>query len=134
MAAVAIFGSTDVLIIRRCNSDGGKCLNPIVSFEYHLMGIVNGTEWIVIIAIVAVIIFGAKKIPELARSLGKASSEYQKAKVVAAKELESIKGMGLTTSSDSEKIREVATTLGIDHTGKTDSELRALIQSEINKR
>ena len=35
MAAVAIFGSTDVLIIRQCNSDGGKCLNPIVSFEYH---------------------------------------------------------------------------------------------------
>ena len=99
-----------------------------------LMGIVNGTEWIVIIAIVAVIIFGAKKIPELARSLGKASSEYEKAKVVAAKELESIKGMGLTTPSDSEKIREVATTLGIDHTGKTDSELRALIQSKINER
>jgi len=51
------------------------------------MGIVNGTEWIVVIAIVAIIIFGAKKIPELARSLGKASSEYEKAKVMTAKEL-----------------------------------------------
>jgi hypothetical protein len=51
-----------------------------------------------------------------------------------AKELESIKGMGLTTRNDSEKLREVAATLGIDHTGKTDSELRDLIQSEINKR
>ena len=98
------------------------------------MGIVNGTEWIVIIAIVAVVIFGAKKIPELARSLGKASSEYEKAKVTATKELERIKDMGLTTSNDSEKLREVATTLGIDHTGKTDSELRALIQSKIDKR
>lgn len=53
---------------------------------------------------------------------------------MAAKELESIKGMGLSTPSDSEKIREVAATLGIDHTGKTDSELRALIQSKINER
>ena len=102
-------------------------------FPDILMGIVNGTEWIVIIAIVAVIIFGAKKIPELARSFGKASSEYEKAKVVATKELIRIKGMELTTPSDSEKIREVATTLGIDHTGKTDSELRALIQLKINE-
>ena|SRR5215467_11551955 len=102
-------------------------------FPDILMGIVNGTEWIFIIAIVAIIIFGAKKIPELARSLGKASSEYEKAKTTAAKELESIKGMGLTTHNDSDKLKEVAT-LGIDHTGKTDSELRDLIQSEINKR
>ncbi len=68
---------------------------------------------------------------QLARSLGKASSEYEKAKVMAANELESIKGTGLTTPSDTEKIREVATTLGIDHTGKTDSELKALIQSRL---
>jgi len=52
---------------------------------------------------------------------------------MAANELEKIKGMGVTTSNDS-KLREVATTLGIDHTGKTDSELRDLIQSEISKR
>src|SRR5262249_42162583 len=102
-------------------------------FPDILMGIVNGTEWIFIIAIIAIIIFGAKKIPELARSLGKASSEYEKAKVMAANELK-IKGMGVTTSNDSEKLREVATTLGIDHAGKTDSELRALIQSKINER
>jgi len=103
-------------------------------FPDILMGIVNGTEWIFIIAIVAIIIFGAKKIPELARSLGKASSEYEKAKAMAANELEKIKGMGVTTSNDSEKLREVAATLGIDHAGKTDSELRALIQSKINER
>ena len=97
------------------------------------MGIVAGTEWIVIIVVIGALIFGAKKIPDLARSLGKASSEYEKAKVVATKELERIKGMGSTTSNDSEKLREVATTLGIDHTGKTDSELRALIQSKSNE-
>jgi sec-independent protein translocase protein TatA len=98
------------------------------------MGIVAGTEWMVIIVVIGALIFGAKKIPDLARSLGKASSEYEKAKVVATKEVERIKGMGLTTSNDPEKLREVATTLGIDHTGKTDSELRALIQSKINER
>lgn len=103
-------------------------------FPEIMMGIVNGTEWIVIIVVAAIIIFGAKKIPEMARSLGKASSEYEKAKVTAAKELERIKGTGLTPSDDTEKLREIATTLGIDQTGKTDSELRDLIKSEINKR
>jgi sec-independent protein translocase protein TatA len=39
------------------------------------MGI--GPEWLVVIGIV-VLLFGAKKLPELARSMGKASSEFKK--------------------------------------------------------
>lgn len=35
---------------------------------------------ILIILLVIVLLFGAKKIPELARSLGKAGREYKKAK------------------------------------------------------
>ena len=47
---------------------------------------VGGFEWVIIIVIVVVLIFGVKKIPELARSFGKASSEYQKAKIEAKNE------------------------------------------------
>jgi len=36
-----------------------------------------GPEWFVVIGIV-VLLFGAKKLPELARSMGKASSEFKK--------------------------------------------------------
>lgn len=36
-------------------------------------------------------IFGVKKIPELARSFGKATAEYEKARIEAKKELEQIK-------------------------------------------
>ena len=42
------------------------------------MGI-GATEWLLIIVVV-VLLFGAKRIPELARSLGKASHEFKKAK------------------------------------------------------
>ncbi|HEX6377673.1 MAG TPA: twin-arginine translocase TatA/TatE family subunit, partial [Nitrososphaeraceae archaeon] len=35
----------------------------------------GGFEWIFIIIIIVVLIFGVKKIPQLARSFGKASSE-----------------------------------------------------------
>ena len=38
------------------------------------------TSEILVIAVVILILLGAKKIPELARSLGRASYEYKKAK------------------------------------------------------
>jgi sec-independent protein translocase protein TatA len=36
-----------------------------------------GPEWLIVLAVV-VLFFGAKKLPELARSLGKSSSEFKK--------------------------------------------------------
>ncbi len=43
---------------------------------YLLLGIPGGSEWIIILVIV-VILFGAKKIPSLARSLGKGITEFK---------------------------------------------------------
>ncbi|MGH2529007.1 MAG: Sec-independent protein translocase subunit TatA/TatB [Actinomycetota bacterium] len=36
-----------------------------------------GPEWIVVLAVI-VLLFGAKKLPELARSLGRSSSEFKR--------------------------------------------------------
>ena len=38
------------------------------------------TSDIIVIAVVVLLLFGAKKIPEIARSLGRASYEFRKAK------------------------------------------------------
>tara|TARA_B100000586_G_scaffold58742_1_gene40306 strand:- start:4 stop:213 length:210 start_codon:yes stop_codon:yes gene_type:complete len=46
-----------------------------------------GTEWIWIIIIIGVLFFGAKKIPELARTLGKSKGEFEKGKMEGDKEL-----------------------------------------------
>jgi sec-independent protein translocase protein TatA len=104
------------------------------------MGIVNGAEWIIIIAIIAVVIFGAKKIPELARSFGRASTEYEKAKFEAKKELQKIRNLPSTTSGgaeleadDREKLEAVAETLGINYSDKNNNELKSAIQAEIDK-
>ena len=51
----------------------------------------GGMEWIFIIVVIAVLIFGAKKIPELARTFGKAKGEYEKGKIEADKELKEFK-------------------------------------------
>jgi sec-independent protein translocase protein TatA len=99
-----------------------------------MMGIVNGTEWIAIIVVIAVIIFGAKKVPELARSFGKASSEYEKAKIEAKNELRRIRNLPAAIDQDNrEKLEAVADTLGIDYSNKNNSQLRAAIQEEMDK-
>ena len=56
-----------------------------------LMLIPGGYEWILIIFVIIIVIFGAKKIPELARSFGKATSEFEKARIESKNELEKIK-------------------------------------------
>jgi sec-independent protein translocase protein TatA len=36
------------------------------------------SEWVIIAIVAIVVLFGAKKIPEMARSLGRAQSEFKK--------------------------------------------------------
>ena len=71
-----------------------------------------------------------KEIPELARSFGKATAEYEKARIQAKKEIQQLKNQG---SLGREKLESIAETLGIDYTNKNDDELRAAIDLEINK-
>ena len=58
------------------------------------MGLANfiaGQEWIFIIIIAVVFIFGAKKIPELAKTFGKAKGEFEKGKIEGEEELKEFK-------------------------------------------
>ena len=92
---------------------------------------VGGFEWIFIILIIVVFIFGVKKIPELAKSFGKASAEYEKARIEAKRELRQIRNQDTNVSR--EKLEAIADTLGIDYTNKNDDELRTAIEVEINR-
>jgi len=97
-----------------------------------MMAIMNSVEVIIIILIGLIIIFGAKKIPELAKSFGKATSEYEKARIEARKELQQVRNQD-TSVVGREKLEAIAETLGIDYTNKNDDELRIAIETEINK-
>lgn len=89
-----------------------------------------GYEVLIIIVIIVVLFFGVKKIPELARSFGKATAEYEKAGIQAKKELEQIRG---NVKIGREKLEEIAESLRIDFTNKNDDDLRKDIEGAINK-
>lgn len=56
-----------------------------------ITGFIAGQEWIILAIVVVVLIFGAKKIPELAKTMGKAKGEFEKGKIEGEKELNDFK-------------------------------------------
>ncbi len=54
--------------------------------------VVFGPELIILVIVIGVLIFGVKKIPELAKTFGKAKGEFEKGKIEADKELKDFKG------------------------------------------
>ena len=60
------------------------------------------TEIIVLVVVIGVLIFGAKKIPELAKTFGKAKGEFEKGKIEADKDLKEFKEEIEGTSKDKE--------------------------------
>ena len=92
----------------------------------------GGWEWVIIIGLIVVVFFGVKKIPELAKSFGKATAEFEKARIQAKRELQQMKSEG-NVNVGREKLESIADSLGIDYTNKNDDELRSAIDVELNK-
>ena len=98
--------------------------------------LLQGSEWLIVVVIVVVLIFGAGKIPDLAKSLGRASGEFQKGKVESELEVQKLKASGSTApsppSSDPRvRMIKAASELGISTDGKTDAEIQAEIKKAL---
>jgi sec-independent protein translocase protein TatA len=102
-------------------------------FTNMLMLLPGGYEWIFIILIIVVIIFGAKKIPELARSFGKATSEFEKARIESKKEIDKLHDADGADGVTREKLESIADTLRIDYIGKNDASLKKDIDAAIKR-
>ena len=76
-------------------------------------------EFIIIGIIAVVLLFGATKLPSLARSIGRSAGEYKKGRQEIEKELE--QGVG---DEDRENLENAAKALGIDPIGKSIGELK----------
>lgn len=106
-----------------------------------------------IIVLIVVLLFGATKVPQLARSFGQAMGEFKKAKKEAElnykKFEESVAGdekvteklkekvasvaMGEDTKTDVD-IKEVAAYMGIDTEGKTEADLKEEVQAKLKSK
>lgn len=73
---------------------------------------IGGTEWLLIIVVV-LLLFGARRIPDLARALGRASYEFKKARKEIVQESEAL-------LAESEKAAEKA-----DEKAETDGRKKA---------
>ena len=96
-----------------------------------LMLIPGGYEWILIIFVIIIVIFGAKKIPEIAKYFGKATSEFEKARILAKNELVKIKNVD--SQIGREKLESIADTLRIDYVGKDDESLKMDIDAALKR-
>ena len=65
------------------------------------LGIPGGPE-VLLLLLLAVLLFGANKIPKLARSSGQAIGEFQKGREQVEQELEEIQSGGSTEDSEDE--------------------------------
>lgn len=95
-----------------------------------------GYEWIIIIALLVIFfIWGPSKIPELARSLGRAKKEFQK----AVKEAEEIKEQAASTvdvaelRKDVDELLETARKLGVPTEGRTRDEIYGDVLKKLGK-
>jgi sec-independent protein translocase protein TatA len=114
----------------------------MIHYSWFLQQIA-GSEWIILILLALVIIFGTKRLPQLSRAMGRAAGEYEKARNLIRREID----QGLTSgtnparlpqitgpvATEREKLEQLASALGINYSGKTDEELRALISEKIAK-
>lgn len=87
-----------------------------------------GIEDIILILIVALLLFGPNKLPELARSLGKATGEFKKAQMQTETELNH---MVKPLEDKDEKIHNLAVEMGLNVQNKSNEQLIEEIRSKI---
>lgn len=97
-----------------------------------MVGFLGPTELMVIFGII-ILLFGASKLPELARSMGSSMGEFKKAQHESEKSLKEFDASIEDASSDEKrtKIQQMALDMNIDIADKTDDELLDLIHSSV---
>jgi len=94
---------------------------------------IGSTELIVIFGVI-ILLFGANKLPELARSMGSSMGEFKKAQTESERNLKEFeKSLSEPITLKKTKLQETAEKLGIDIKGKTDDQLLDEIQRSAEK-
>ena len=100
-----------------------------------------GGEWMIIIFVALILLFGTNKLPEAGRKIGKIVGEYNKAKTEMQNQVKEYSDPNSKTNSDNisvdgpvqterQKLEYMAKSLGINIENKTDVELKQIISSK----
>ena len=97
--------------------------------EYFLN--IMGSEWMIIIFVALILLFGTNKLPEAGKKIGKMVGEYNKAKTemqnqikdITKTEIENVKVDG-PVETERQKLEKMAQSLRINTENKTDDELK----------
>jgi sec-independent protein translocase protein TatA len=89
------------------------------------------TQEIIFIVLLVVLLFGATSIPKIARAMGRAQGEFNKAKRDFAAEMKASEGSAAASGPDEQQVRKTARELGIDESGKSLDEVKRLIQQRL---
>jgi sec-independent protein translocase protein TatA len=90
----------------------------------------QGIEWIILlVAIIFIFVVGGAKLPELARSLGRAKGEFERGKMDIEREIKEEKAKDAKKEEETKKKEEkdvvkAAKELGIETEGKSEEELK----------
>ena len=103
--------------------------------EYTLN--IIGSEWIMIIFIVLILLLGTNRFPQIATKLGKTVGEYNKAKNQVQNQMKDVTNENIEVSgpvkNERKKLEMMAKTLGVDSKNKTDKEIKKIIDDKIGK-
>lgn len=89
--------------------------------------ILPGPQEMILIFLIIILLFGAAKLPELARSMGKSMGEFKKAQKESELILKDLDNPQLS------KVQQTAKNLGISIEDKTDDELMEEIEKTTKK-
>ena len=105
--------------------------------EYFLN--IMGSEWIIIIFVVLILLFGTNKLPEAGKKIGKMVGEYNKAKAEMQNQIKDMTNTEIDNptingpvQTEREKLEKMAQSLGINSENKSDLELRHAIDSRFS--
>lgn len=127
-----------------------------LSTELAIMNIA-GSEWAIIILLALILLVGTKRLPQVSKTIGRAVGEYEKAREMFRREMQeasetarsgNVGGAGASrgnngggtgpipritgpVATEREKLETIAASLGIEHAGMTDEELRVLISQRM---
>ena len=99
---------------------------------------IGPSEWMIIIFVALVLILGTGKLPGVAKRLGKAVNEYNKAKNEIQDHMKEVTDEAPKISgpveSEREKLEMIAKSIGAKVEGKTDDELKKIISTKMGQK